>query len=132
MIKVTAIKEYLDYFSSMIRVVQRGEYALFETKAKNRIMLLDDTDTYLWINLGGIEELVYELSVLCIKQYIRVGKYRLYRVKNEKNLSDKFHLELFSGLGNWQGYLLPDGLPTKPNQSKKIIFTAELITKITD
>ena len=59
------------------------------------------------------------------------GNYRLYDVDNEPKLSDQLHLELSTGNGSWQGYLLPTGLPTDTDKRNRIIPTGEVITKTT-
>ena len=60
---------------------------------------------------------------------IASGKYRLYKVKDEPNFVDLFHLELLVGEGVWQGYLLPTGLPTAEKKRNRIIPAKEVITK---
>ena len=59
-----------------------------------------------------------------------VGKYRLYKVMDDPNLTDTWHLELAVGNGLWQGYLLPTGLPNNRKKRNRIIPTDELITKV--
>ena len=53
----------------------------------------------------------------------------LYKVKDEPNFVDLFHLELLVGEGVWQGYLLPTGLPTAEKKRNRIIPAKEVITK---
>lgn len=113
----------------MIKVMREGSYKLIETKAHTKILSLDGRD-YAWINAGDIGEILvstykpYETD--CV---LAIGKFRIYDVKGESNLTDLLHLELFVGFGHWQGYLLTTGLPTEGAIRKRIIPTPELITK---
>lgn len=62
---------------------------------------------------------------------LAIGKYRLYEVKDEPNLTDLHHLELYVGDNTWQGYLLTTGLPNEKKRRSRIIPTDEIITKST-
>lgn len=115
----------------MITVVKRGLYQLVETQNDTKILMLDAKDIYVWVRTEEIGEILISShkehkadAVLCI------GNYRLYDVKNEPKLSDQLHIELCVGLGMWQGYLLPKGLPTKEHIRHRIIPTTELITTL--
>ena len=65
-----------------------------------------------------------------VDHLLAVGNYRIYDVRDEKNLTDLMHLELFVGEGLWQGYLLPTGFPNEKKKRNRIIPTRELITKL--
>ena len=113
----------------MIRMIQRGNYCLIETKGQTKILILDNTYTFAWINAGEIGEILVTSHKThkadCI---LALGNYRIYDVKKEEKLSDQLHLELYLGQGVWQGYLLPTGLPTDVKKRNKIIPTREVIT----
>jgi len=114
----------------MIRVVKQGDYQLIESKGLTKILSLSDKGTYAWVNAKGIGEIfVSTCKNHQSDQVLAVGKYRLYEVKDEANLADTLHLELSTGKGNWQGYLLITGLPTNENKRNRIIPTKEIITK---
>lgn len=111
----------------MISVVQRGVYRLYETSAQTKIILLDKTP-YAWINAKGIGQiLVPSHSKHKVDCTLAVGYYRIYNVVDEPKLTDQIHLELGIGMGMWQGYLLPNGLPTN-TRKRRIIPTYEGIT----
>jgi len=113
----------------MITVLQRGTYTLFETKQHTNILTLDTNDTYAWIHIHNDGEILVTSYIWhTIDHKLSVGSYRLYKVKDEKGLTDQIHLELSIGQGLWQGYLLPYGLPTDKKKRNKIIPTSELIT----
>lgn len=114
----------------MLKMIQRGDYKLLETKKQTKILTLDDKETFAWINAMDIGEiLVTSHNPHKIDALLAQGKYRLYEVKNEPKYVDQFHLELSVGCGNWQGYLMPYGLPTEEKKRNRIIPTSEVITK---
>lgn len=116
----------------MIKVLEEGFYELIETKHQTKILTLNKTKTFAWINAGNIGEiLVSSHKSHKADAIVAVGKYRLYEVKDEPKITDLIHLELLVGQGKWQGYLLPTGLPTSNNLRNRIIPTNECITKIT-
>lgn len=116
----------------MIQLLDEGAYELIETKGQIKILTLDKKKSFAWINAKGIGEILVVSHTShkadCI---LSVGKYRLYKVKNEPHLTDLIHLELFVGNGQWQGYLLLTGLPTDKKKRNRIIPTTEVITKTT-
>lgn len=116
----------------MIKVIHEGSYQLIETKRQTKILTLDKKKTFAWINALDIGEILVtshkKHETDCI---LALGRYRLYEVKNEPDLTDLQHLELYVGDNIWQGYLLTTGLPTDRKKSRRIIPTNEIITKRT-
>ena len=122
-----------NYPSLMIRTVNDGYYKLIETKNQTKILILDEKDTFAWINVSFIGELLVKShKSLTIDAILALGRYRIYDVKNEPDLTDLLHLELFVGDGKWQGYLLTTGLPTGESKRTRIIPTKETITNTSD
>lgn len=114
----------------MITLIREGEYVLVETKLQIKILTLDNTKQFAWVNIMDIGEiLVTSHKVHKVDHILAMGKYRLYKVKDEPDLTDLKHLELSVGKGVWQGYLLPTGLPTVTKKKKRIIPTKEIITR---
>lgn len=114
----------------MIKITQQGIYTLLETKGHTRMLLFDEKKSYAWIHAGGIGEiLVASHRSHQLDHILATGKYRMYEVKYEPDLTDVVHLELLVGVGVWQGYLLPTGLPTEEKKHNRIIPTKEIITK---
>lgn len=114
----------------MIKLLEEGKYNLAETVNQVKILSLDDKKIYIWINADNIGEIL----ITSLKQHkshhiLSVGNYRLYDVKDEKDLTDLLHLELHTGNSTWQGYLLPKGLPNNQKKRGRIIPTKEVITK---
>lgn len=113
----------------MIKLLVHGNYRLTETRHITKILELSDLGTFAWINAGEIGEILV-LSEKYPRLYtLASGNYRLYQVKDEPGLTDTTHLELFTGKGTWQGYLLPTGLPVSSHKRSRIIPTSEIITR---
>jgi len=116
----------------MIKVLQEGSYQLIETKGQTKILTLDNGKCFAWINAEDIGEiLVSSHNKHKTDNILSIGKYRLYEVKDEPNLTDLQHLELYVGDNTWQGYLLTTVLPTNKKKRNRIIPTNEIITKST-
>lgn len=117
----------------MITCIKEGSYELIETKGHTKILILDKKFMYAWVIVKGIGQLLVTTETPHRTDYIlAMGKYRLYTVKNEPNITDLQHLELSIGKGKWQGYLLLTGLPTENKRKSRIIPTEEIITKSTN
>lgn len=112
----------------MISVEQNGTYKLIETKANTKILYLDD-QAYAWVEpkyIGDILVITYKAHRTdCV---LATGSYKIYTVTDELYLSDNKHLELETGRGSWQGYLMLSGLPDKDRKRVRIIPTNEIIT----
>lgn len=114
----------------MVKLVQEGKYSLIETARQTKILTLDQENIFAWINAEEIGEiLVTSHKPHKVDHVLSLGSYRAYDVKDEPDLTDLVHLELFVGNGKWQGYLLPTGLPTNEKKRNRIIPTKEVITK---
>ncbi len=116
----------------MIQLIGEGLYKLIETRNLTKILTLGQKDSYAWVSAGGIGEILVNTEKIFMPFHVlSSGKYRIYQVKDEPKLTDLVHLELFVGEGNWQGYLLPTGLPNADDKRNRIISTKEIITKST-
>ncbi len=117
----------------MIQILARGEYRLIETKHHTKVLILNEKNTYAWVNAENIGEILVATHKIHKKDnLLAVGNYRLYDVKDEVTYTDQKHLELQVGCGYWQGYLLPHGLPTDEKIRNRIIPTNELLTTTTN
>lgn len=114
----------------MIKLIKEGDYELIETKRQTRILVLDDRQSFPWINVDNLGEiLVFSNKMHSAESVLAIGRYRIFEVKDEPKLADQQHLELMIGNQSWQGYLLPTGLPTETDTTNRIIPTQELISK---
>jgi len=58
------------------------------------------------------------------------GRFRMYRVSNEQSFKNGTQLELCKKAGEWNCYVLPEGLPDKNNREKSFFVTNDCITKV--
>ncbi len=115
----------------MIKLIKDGDYRLIETRNLTKILFLDQKGIYAWVNAEGIGEILVTSHKQHRADYtLALGKYRLYKIMNEPNLTDTWHLELSVGNGLWQGYLLLTGLPNGKKIRNRIIPTDEVITRV--
>lgn len=113
----------------MIAILKEGDYLLLKTKGQIKVLILD-RKSYAWINAENIGQILVSIHKKYIKDAILAkGPYRVYKVKDEPDLTDLIHLELFAGRNTWQGYLLPTGFPLNGKRRSRIIPTDELIGK---
>lgn len=112
----------------MISLLKTGHHKLIETKRHTKILFLDG-DTYAWVEPPSIGEiLVVSHNAHKTDYLLSSGRYYLYDVVDEPDISDHIHLELEAGEDIWQGYLLLTGLPSDTKKRARIVPTREVIT----
>lgn len=112
----------------MIRTLSKGDYRLIETKGQVKILYLGEA-AYAWVMAEDIGEiLVTTHKPHKVDHILALGRYHLYDVTNEPHYTDLQHLELSVGEGQWQGYLLPTGLPSDTKTRSRVIPTKDVIT----
>lgn len=112
----------------MVTIIGMGTYKLIQTKQHIKILYLDDA-SFAWINAKSIGEiLVVSRNIHHTDSVLSMGHYFIYKVEDEVLLTDLQHLELEVGRDDWQGYLLPTGLPNEDHTRKRIIPTNQVIT----
>ena len=115
----------------MIKLIDNGMYSLIQTHNQTKIIRLG-SKTFAWVVAGKIGEiLVATHKKHEVDHILALGNFRMYEVEDEPDLVDLVHLELFVGEGQWQGYLLPTGLPSDDKKRSEIIPTDEIITRTT-
>jgi hypothetical protein len=114
----------------MIKLLQSGDYQLIETLEKDKILIFDKKQTFVWLSAdeaGGM--LVAAHTTQSNDHFLSLGTYRIYQVEHEPHLTDALHMELLVGEGVWQGYLLSIGLPDTQRSTSRFIPTKELISR---
>lgn len=112
----------------MIKLIKKGSYRLVATKDHKRMLYLDGQG-YQWAYAEHIGDLLaFSKHPHTFNYLLALGAYRIYRVKDEPKLVDLDHLELQVGDGQWQGYLLLTGLPTRRKIRSRIEPTREVIS----
>lgn len=113
----------------MIKVKRKGLYCILGKENGEKYLILDKKLNYRWTCQAKQETLSLSGKKIDDKEVIITsGRYRLYDVRSESHLTNLYHFEILISKNIWQGYLLPDGLPTKDMKSKFIFPTNEVIT----
>lgn len=114
---------------AMIKVIKTGRFCLIQTKKRVKHLILDTKYSCAWTDDPRLGELLVLSKNPLESEQTVAGKYRLYEVISEPQLTNVFHLELLISRGLWQGYLLPSGLPDHDHKRTQIIPTQEQITR---
>lgn len=113
----------------MIKRVETGIYRLTETPHRMKLLSLSRHGKYILTGIEGIGDiLAVTRRPHRIHATLSAGTYHVYDVIDEPHLSDQLHLEVEVGAGQWQGYLLPTGLPSGDKLRSRIIPTHEVVT----
>ncbi len=112
----------------MITLRHSGPYELAEAQHGTKLLYLDNTN-YAWMDpLPTVSLLILTHYQQTPHTILKMGTYRLYTVINESGLVNTMHLELGGDNDAWNGYLLPENLPTVGHFSCRIVATNEVIT----
>lgn len=118
----------------MITVTGRGMYWLMN---KPMLLMLDDGDgekalyRFTLSQGHGLINFIAGNKFDFTKDAVS-GRFRMYEIKNERSFKDGIYLELSGGVGKWNCYILPTGLPDQNILEKDILVAQECITKTAD
>lgn len=113
----------------MITLRETGLYRLTETPHRMKLLSLSRHGKFILTGIEGIGDiLAVTRRPHRVHAVLSAGEYRIYSVDDEPKLSDQLHMELEIGRGQWQGYLLPTGLPEGEKLRSRIIPTTERVT----
>ena len=112
----------------MIKNLQSGAYKLVKNNIGNELLYLGNKP-YIWRTTPtGTCSLEATHRLQTDECILSTGQYRLYSVSDDNIFSNLTHLELLVGSGKWQGYTLPQGLPTMGSGRASFRPTNETIT----
>ncbi|OGH97575.1 MAG: hypothetical protein A2104_03090 [Candidatus Melainabacteria bacterium GWF2_32_7] len=112
-----------------INLKRKGNYEAFETTHHHKILVLDNSDYYAWIDTAQGHLLVKSDSDHKKEKTLNQGDYILITPHNEPDMKDAIdHLELKED-GKYHTYILPNGLPTNEDEQKKIVHTDEYLNQ---
>lgn len=113
----------------MITLRETGLYRLTETPHRMKLLSLSRHGKFILTGIEGIGDiLAVTRRPHRVHAVLSAGEYRIYSVDDEPKLSDQLHMELEVGREQWQGYLLPTGLPEGEKLRSRIIPTTERVT----
>lgn len=108
-------------------VVKQGEYELFETTAKHRILVLNGDEWYAWVEGQQSPLLVKSDSDHDKRRTLAEGKFYLIDFEDDPDFRDQPHLFLLRD-GQYQDLILPNGLPTDRDHQKRLVEADETIS----
>jgi hypothetical protein len=112
----------------MFSIERQGSYKLTESRLQIKALYLDKT-SYAMLFIDSLGEMISTARTPKPTDYtLSIGRYRVYNVQDEPDMTEGLHLELEVGDDIWQGYLLPNGLPGKNSIRGCLLPTRELIT----
>lgn len=109
----------------MIQIKYRGHYEILSSNNNKKVLVFNNRDVYVW---GEDGELASHKSSKHSGNISQEGNYRLYNVKDEGAYTEGLHLELQTGCGCWENYLLSNDLFNKNGDKAMLLSTNEKIT----
>jgi len=109
----------------MSRNIRRtGQYILYDTTQRYRMISLDEQDFFVWRGLDRLElsDLGHEAAVI-----LHQGRYLLFGLNDASGPADMTYLACQEGIG-YRVYALPQGLPTERERMVDIAETREVPT----
>ncbi|HET6924519.1 MAG TPA: hypothetical protein VFH39_01665 [Candidatus Saccharimonadales bacterium] len=111
----------------MAKLIRFGRYRLIETRHQNKILYLGRS-VYAWVQPVEFGEMLVTThkphKTDCV---LSIGLYRLYDNSDVHEVPTVQHLELEVGKDEWQGYILPGGLPRAGRPRARIVPTPQLV-----
>ena len=112
-----------------IDLKRKGNYEAFETTHQHKILVLDNSDYYAWIDTSLGHLLVKSDPEHQKAKTLNQGEYILITPQDEPDMKNNVdHLELREN-GKYHTYILPNGLPTEEDKEKKIVYTDEYLSQ---
>jgi hypothetical protein len=111
-----------------VKVKDKGDYELFETKHGHRILVLNGERWYAWVEGQQGEILVHSDSDHEKDHTVSSGEFYLADFEDDPKFQDNPHLFLQEG-DHFKEAILPDGLPTENDHQKRIVSTDDTVGK---
>lgn len=108
-------------------VQKQGEYELFETTKKHRILVLNGREWYAWVEGERSPLLVRSDSDHEKSKTLAEGKFYLIDFEDDPDFRDQPHLFLLRD-GEYQDLILPNGLPDEGDYQKRLVVADETIS----
>ncbi len=119
----------------MITVTNKGRYWFMR---KQKLLMLENEDEkdntkkvydFILIQKRGKISLTSHTEFSSTEKVV-TGRFRLYEVSSEKSFKNGTHLELCIKAGEWNCYVLPEGLPDKNSLEKSFFVNKNCITEV--
>lgn len=112
-----------------INIKRKGNYETFKTTKGHKILVLDDKDYYAWVDTAQGHILIQSDADHQREKILNQGDYVFAIPHDEPTMrEDMGHLELKEA-EKYHTYILPNGLPDRKDEQKKIVSTDEYISE---
>ena len=111
-----------------ITIADQGRYELFETPHHHRILRLNNDKLFALIRGQQGDMLVHSEREHERERTIQEGQFYLVDFDQDPKFRDIPHLFLEAN-GKYEEWVLPNGLPTKADPQKRVVFTDETLSK---
>jgi hypothetical protein len=109
-------------------VLEKGRYELFETNHHHRILVLNQTEWFAWVQGQQGDILVLSDSDHQKARTLQQGQFYLVDFRDDPKFKDMPHLFLQDG-DRYQELMLPNGLPTEQDRQKRVVKTDETLPR---
>lgn len=110
------------------KLKKEGQYELFKTTHGHQVLTLDQKEWYAVVETNQGHILVKSDSDHQKDKTISKGKFYLADFQDDPEFRDMPHLFMADG-GKFKEFVLPQGLPTKSKDRKKVILTEDKLDK---
>jgi hypothetical protein len=108
-----------------MKTVGTGNYSLQKLVSGHKLLTLDKK-SYIWVS-GNPGHLVRTKETTKGSILISKGRYWLFDVATRPGLTKGLHLSIVKSPGEWEAFIITDGLPDKVNKQSIITPTDERI-----
>lgn len=108
-----------------MKTVSTGNYSLRKLISGHKLLTLDKK-SYVWVE-GNPDYLVRSKESTADSYLIYKGRYWLFDVVDRPGFTPGLHLSIVKRPGEWEAFIIPDGLPNKTHPQSTITPTDERI-----
>jgi hypothetical protein len=109
-------------------VLAKGNYELFETLHRHRILVLGSRHSFMWLKAGLGDITVRTSPHHAKRRSLKGGWFLLVDFRNHAKFKDMQHLFLENG-DRYRVLLLPNGLPSDNDLQKRVVATRTSIAR---
>jgi len=115
----------LPYTTEVMKTISTGNYCLRKIDSDHKLLTLDKK-SYIW-TLSDPDYLERGAMIDNKFPVISKGRFWIFDVLSHPRLTKGLHLSIVKAPGEWEAYIMPDGLPDKKHTQSGIVPTKERI-----